>query len=121
METVAVTYFMNGRVNLDRHTGRDALPLEHDHNVVGRSVAKQLPQLLLMPGDLVLLYQFDKVRRGIASQRGLGKVRISGEKVFGSGMQVGEVTAPSTGDQDLLAAPGGLFKHQNTAAAATCM
>src|ERR1700722_1084972 len=121
METVAVTYFTNFRVHMNCYAGRNALPLEHGHNIVGCSVAEKLTQLLLMPGDLMLLYQFKKVRRRIASQRGLGKVRISGKKVFGSGVQVGEVAAPPTGDQDLLADPRGMFEQQNRAAAAARM
>src|ERR1700678_2209050 len=107
METVTVTYFTNGRVNLDGYTCCRAFPLEHGHNVAGCAVAKELPQGLLMPGDLVPLYQFEKVRRRIARQRGLGKMRIGGEEVFGSGVQVGKVTASTTRDQDLLAHPRG--------------
>jgi hypothetical protein len=34
------------------------------------------------------------------------------------GVQVGEVAAASTGDQDLLADPAGMFEQQNTAATA---
>ncbi len=121
METVVVGDFSNGRRNLNGYPSRSALLLQHGNNVAGSPVAKELPQRLLVPGNLVLLYQLQEIGRGVAGQRGLGKVRIRGEEVFGGGVQVGEVTAASTGDQDLLADAVGMFQQENTTAAAACM
>jgi hypothetical protein len=105
METVVVGNFRTARVGMDRDPGGGALLLQHGNNVAGRAVAKELAQRLLVPGNLVLLHQLEEIGRGVAGKRGLGKMRIRREEVFSGGVQVGEVAAASTGDQDLLADP----------------
>src|SRR5271165_3100377 len=121
METVTVTNFSNGSRNLDGYTHRDALLLQHVHNVAGRAVAKELPQCLLVPGNLVLLHQLQKISRRITGQRGLGKVRIRRKEIFGSGVQVGEITPPPAGDQNLLADTVGMLQQEDATAAAARM
>ena len=96
METVAVRDFLNGGRNLNGYPGRSALLLQHAHYVAGSAVAKKLPQRFLVPGDVMLLDQLKEIGRSVASQRRLGKVRISREEVFGGGVQVGEVTAAAS-------------------------
>ena len=113
--------FSNRRRHVSGYTGRGALLLQHGNNVGGSPVAKELPKLLLVPRDLVLLYQLQEVRRGVAGKRGLGKVRIRREEVLGCGVKIGEVTAASTRDQDLLANARGMLEQENATATTGCM
>ena len=92
-----------GVADLDGDAGLSALLFQHGNNVAGRPVAKELSQRLLVPGDVVFFYQLQEIRRGVAGQRGLGEVRVRGEEVFRRGVQVGEVAAAPTRDQDLFA------------------
>ena len=115
-----MTYFANGRVNQDRYTCCRAFPLEHGYDVVGCAVAKRIAPTSSHARGFEAALPVGESRRRIASQRGLGKVRLA-ERVFGSGVQVSEVAAPSTGDQDLLANPRGMLKQQNPAAATARM
>ena len=67
------------------------------------------------------LYHLDKICRREASQGGLGKVRIGGEKVFRGSVQVGEVAPAPTGDQDLFADAAGMFNQEDTLPSPACM
>ena len=121
LETVAVSDFLNGGRHLNGYPGRSALLLQHVHYVAGGAVAKELAQRFLMPGNVVLLDQLQEIGRSVAGQRGLGKVRIGREEVFGGGVQVGEVAAAASGDQDLLADAICMLQQENTTTAATGM
>jgi hypothetical protein len=46
-------------------------------------------------------------------------VWVRGEKVFGAGVEVGEVAAASAGDEDLLAGLFGVVEEEDAAIAAT--
>src|SRR5580698_6367246 len=74
-----------------------------------------------MLGDFMALYHLDKICRREASQGGLGKVRIGGEKVFRGSVQVGEVAPAPTGDQDLFADAAGMFNQEDTLPSPACM
>ena len=63
-------------------------------------VAEKLSQRLLMPRDSVALNQLQEVPRLILRQRRLGEMRIAGEEAVGRAMQVGEVAAAASGDED---------------------
>src|ERR1700744_3365949 len=69
----------------------------------------------------MLLDQRKEIGRSVTSQRRLGKVRISREEVFGVGVQVGEVTAAASGDQNLFADAIGMLQQENSTTAATGM
>ncbi len=121
VETLMVSHFVNRRRHLDGDAGLSALLLQHGNNVAGGPVAKELPQRLLVPGDVVFFYQFQEIGRSVTSQRGLGKMRVCGKEVICRGVQVGEVTAASTRDEDLFANATGMFEEQHTTATAACM
>ena len=55
----------------------------------------------------------------ITSQSGFDEVRIGGKKIFGLAMEIGEVAAAATGDEDLLAESVGSLENGDTAAALT--
>ncbi len=99
----------------------DTLLLQHGHNIARCLVAKELPQRLLMPWNLVLLHQCQKISRSVAGKRRLGEMWIGGEEVSRSRMEISEVASPAAGDQDLLADPVGMVKQQNPASAAARM
>jgi hypothetical protein len=63
----------------------------------------------------------DEVLRRIAGEGGAGEVRVLGEVVFGSGVEVGEVGAAAAGDKDLGARFVGVVQDEGaTAAFAGC-
>src|SRR5690606_22037222 len=82
-----------------------------------RSVAEQLAERLLVPGDSVALHQGQEILRREAAQRRFGEVRVGGNEPVGRGMDVGEVAAPAARDQDLLARRVGAVEHQHAQAA----
>src|SRR3546814_19225406 len=57
----------------------------------------------------------DEVRGGVASQRRLGEMRIGRQIAFGTGVDVGEIAATTTRNQDLLAHGLGLVEQQHAA------
>ncbi len=73
--------FTHPRAQQHRYPSRGTLLLQHGNNIARCPVAKQLPQRLLMPGNLVLLYQFQKISRSVTGKRGLGEMWIRGEEV----------------------------------------
>ncbi len=115
--TTSRTRVLNRIVTASRGT----LLLQHGNNIARCPVAKELPQRLLVPWDLVLLYQLQKISRSVAGKRGLGEMWIGGEEISRSRVQIGEVAAPAAGDQDLLADPVGMVKQKNPASAAARM
>ena len=58
----------------------------------------------------MLFHQRDEIRRRVAGQRRLGKVRIAGNKTLRSAMNVGEITSSSAGNEDLLSRALGAFE-----------
>jgi hypothetical protein len=70
---------------------------------VGGAIAEELAEGFLVVRDVVLLDEGEEVLRGVAREGGFGEVRVGGEKVFGAGVEVGEVAAASAGDEDFFA------------------
>lgn len=68
--------------------------------------------------DAVLFDEGDHLRWGEAGERGLGKVGVPREKVFGFAVNVGEVTAATTGDEDLFSGAFSVFDEDDVSAAA---
>ena len=66
--------------------------------------------------DAVAFDEGDDVGGGVASERRLGEVGIRGEEVVGAGVEVGEVTAASAGDENLLADSVGVLEKDDAAA-----
>ena len=94
-----------------------ALGQQHGHDLPRRAVAEQLAQRLLVPGDAVLFDQGDEVVLGVAGQGRLAEVRVGRQERLGPRVQVGEIAAATTGDQDLLADLVGMLQHQHPAPA----
>ena len=65
----------------------------------------------------MLLDQRDEVRRRIAGQCRLGKVRIGRDKVFCRAVDIGEIATPAAGNQNLFSQSLGMFKDRNPPAA----
>ena len=65
----------------------------------------------------MLFEQVEEIRGSEAGQGGFGEVRIGGEEVVGSGVQVGEIAAASSGDENFLADAVGMFEDSDAAAA----
>ena len=83
------------------------------------AVAEELAQGFFVVRDMVLLDERDEVGRSVAAQGGFGEVRISRDKVFRAGVEIGEVAAASSGDKDFLSGFIGVIeqKHPPVAAA----
>jgi hypothetical protein len=88
----------DGGGELDAGAGVGALAEEQVEDVVGGAVAEELAEGFLVVGDGVFFDEGDEVARGVAGEGGLGEVGVGGEKVFGRGVEVGEVAAASAGD-----------------------
>jgi len=69
---------------------------------VGRAITEKLAERLLVVGDVMLLDECNKIRGRVAGQRRFPKMRIRRDEVFGSAVNVGEVTASAAGYQDFL-------------------
>ena len=59
----------------------------------------------------------DEIRRRVACQRGLGEVFVPGDEIFGLAMDICEIAAASTGDQDFPADALRMLQHRDTASA----
>jgi hypothetical protein len=64
-----------------------------------------LAQLLLVIADPVFLQQRDEIIRRVTRQRRFAEVWIFGNEVFGAGVQIRKVAAPTSGDGNLLTNP----------------
>ncbi|MNT63618.1 hypothetical protein D3C72_2014500 [compost metagenome] len=82
-------------------------------------VAEQLSQLFLVIGDAVALHQRDEVLRRVLRQRRAAEIRILRHIAVMTGVHIGEVAAPATGNADLLRQLGGVIQQQHAAAALT--
>ncbi len=61
-----------------------------------------------------------KITRCETGQCGFGEMRIGGEEIFGRGVDVGEIAAAASGDENFLADTVSMFDHRNTPAALAC-
>ena len=57
-------------------------------------VAEKLAGCFFVIGDAVLLDQLDDVERGEPAERGFAEVRVFGQIVLGSTLEIGELRAP---------------------------
>ena len=105
------------RVQDDIHTAALALGKEHVENGAGGVVTEELAEGLLVPWDAVAVDEFEEVRGLIESECGFGEVRVVGEEAIGRAMNVGEVAAATSGDEDFAAGLGVVFEQDNAAAA----
>lgn len=61
----------------------------------------------------MLFDELNKICRGVAGKRRLRKMRISRKKIIGRRVQIGEVTAPAAGDQNLFTDALRALENQN--------
>lgn len=97
--------------------GGTALGFEEICNLRGGIVAEKLSEGFLVEGDAMLFDERDEIRGSEAGESGFGEVRIPGEKIFRSGMDVGEVAATTAGDEDFFADAVGVLEYGHPTAA----
>src|SRR5947209_20555407 len=66
-------------------------------------ITEKLAQSFLVIANAVLAHQFNEIVRRVPRQCRLNEMRIRGDEVFRTAMDVGKVAAPSAGDQYLFA------------------
>ncbi len=108
---------MDGGVELGLDASLGALLLEQVDDVLGGAVAEELSESFFVVADTVLFNERDEVCGGVASECGLGEVRIFGEKVFRAAVDVSEVAAATAGDEDLFTGLVGVVKEQDGSSA----
>jgi hypothetical protein len=101
------------------YAGSFALELKHVEDLAGGVIAEELAQCLFVPLDSVALDKFEEVLRLIESQSRFGEVRIRGDEVSRSAMNIGEVAAASARDEDLAAGLGIVFEEEDSPVALT--
>ena len=89
---------------------------QHVDNVLRRIQAEQLAVATFFVGNAMLFDQGDEVPLGVAAQRRLAEMRIVRQEVVGFDEMIGEIAAPATGHEDLLADLVGPLQHQNATA-----
>ncbi len=94
---------VNPAVEKQLHPGGPAFSFQHAGNFARRAVAKKLAPSFLVVGDAMFFDQGNEVGGRVADQRGFYEVRVRREEVLRLGVDVGEITAASAGDQNFLA------------------
>lgn len=90
---------------------------QHIDDLVRTLTAKQLAELFLVICDLVFSDELDEILRRIASECGFREVRITGDEVLGTSVDVSEIASAAAGDNDLAAHLRIVLDHENTTAA----
>ncbi len=90
---------------------------QHLDNVARAMVAEKLAQFLFVIGNAVLLDQRDESIGPVTGQRRFAEVGVRGEIIFRSRVQVGEIAAAATGDENFTADPFTAFQHEHGASA----
>lgn len=93
-----------------------ALLEQHVDDLLGRAIAKQLPQRLLVPCYSIAIDKCDEVIRRVSRQCRTSKVWILRHKVVMRHHTVGEVAATTTGDANLLSSCRITFENSHTLA-----
>ena len=84
---------------------RRAFGEQHRDDGARGAVAEQLPERLLVIGDAMPLDQRDEVVLGVAVERRLVEMRIGRDEPLRFAIEIGEVAASASGDQDFRARP----------------
>src|SRR5436309_3220600 len=120
-KAVRVLNTSDSDVGKNPNTGLPALGFEHGHNILRRAVTEKLSESFFVISDAVLFDQSDEVRRRVRRKRRFGEVRIARNKVFRLTVQVGEVAAAATRNEDLFADASGAFQYCHTPSALPCL
>jgi hypothetical protein len=97
--------------------GGTAFRFEKVGDFRGGIVAEELAESFFVIGDAVFFDERNKILGRVAGEGGLCEMGIGGEKIFRGGVDVGEVAAASTGDEDFFADAIGEFDDGDAAAA----
>jgi hypothetical protein len=103
-----IVYF---RAEQNFYAGVAAFLLQHRRDVARQSIAEQLAEFFFVVRDAVLVDEPHEVGWSIAGERRFDEVWIGRKEIIRSGMQVGEIAAAASGDQDLLADSIRAFKY----------
>ena len=100
--------------------GVGAFALQHGDDFLCGAVAEELAESFFVVTDAVFFNQRDEVCGGVACECGLGEVRVGGEEVFWAAVDVSEVAAATSGDEDFFAGLVCVVEQEDAATAATC-
>ena len=129
IDAAVVGYLANGGIERKVHPAAKRLrPVaffhEHFDNLARGSVTEQLTKRFFMKGDTIAAHQFDKILRRVPSQRRLGKMRVGGQIAFlrmdRCRVDVGEIAAATTRNQDFLTRSRCMVNHQHAPSALPC-
>jgi hypothetical protein len=101
--------FLDFFVEEDFDAGFAAFGGKHADDFLGES--------FFMIGDVVLFNERDEVRRSETGESGFGEVRIGGDEIFGAAMNVGEIAAAASGDENFFADLTGAFEKGDSTTA----
>src|SRR4030095_1473469 len=85
------------------HTCRLTFPQQQVDDLLRTAITEKLSQRFFVIGDAVAFHQRDEVCGCLTSERRLTEVRVRGNKVIGSRVNISEVAPPAAGNPDLLA------------------
>ena len=109
--------FRDAAVELQRHARPFTFALEQFDDLSRADVAEELAELLLVMGYAVPLDERDEGCRGESGERGFVEVRVAGEIILGSGVDVREIAAATAGNQYLLSGAIIVLDEENGAPA----
>ena len=80
------------------------------------TVAEELAESFFMVRNAMFFDESDEVRGRVPGQRGFREMFVRTDEIFRLAMNVGEITAPAAGDENLLANSIGKLEHGDTPA-----
>ncbi len=104
-------------VQKDLDAGIAALRLQHFRDVLRGAVAEKLAESFLVVGNVMLFHEGDKVGGRVPGEGGFGEVFVSADEILRATVDVREVAASSTGDENFLADAVGKFKDRDAPSA----
>ena len=117
MEAGALGDGVDGGAELNFDASLRAFLLEQINDVLGGTIAEELTEGFFVIAYAMFFNERDEVCGSVASESGLGEVRIFGEEVFGAAVDVGKVAAASAGDQDFFTGLVGVVEEQDGSSA----
>lgn len=94
-----------------------AFGFEEIANVSGGIVAEELTESFFVIGDVMFLEEGEEIGRSVTGKGGFGEMGIGGKEILGRGVDVGEIAAATTRDEDFFADAVGMFEDSYAAAA----
>src|ERR1700692_2451055 len=116
-EVSRVFDLLNFGVRKNGDAGVLAFGFEHGEDVAGGAVTEKVASCLVVVRDARFFDQDDEIGGSVASDGGLGEMRVGGNEVFNAAVKVGEVAASTAGDEDFFAEAIGALEDGDAAAA----